>query len=150
MPCSGGELKRLDYRINEWDHDFMRYIRALEKRKPVVLTGDLNVAHNEIDIYDPAKHHKIPGFAAQERASFNAFLKSGSGGFFDTYRYFYPSTRKYTFWPANHISLAYNSRLRNKGWRLDYFVLSKSFMPYAVDSLIHNDYLGSDHCPIEL
>ena len=91
MPCSGNELKRLDYRINEWDVDFMRYIRALEKKKPVVLTGDLNVAHHNIDIYTPDIHHKIPGFAPQERESFTQFLKSGdNGGFYETYRYLHP------------------------------------------------------------
>ena len=118
-----------------------------------MLGGDLNVAHQNIDIYDHEIHQKIPGFVPKEKESFTEFLKSGSnGGFFDTYRYFHPRSQQYSFWNRiNHVGVqSYNSRLYNRGWRLDYFVLSRSCMPYAVDSLIHNDYLGSDHCPIEL
>lgn len=136
VPSSGEMLRRLDYRVNEWDADFMRYIKALEKRKPVILCGDLNVCHHEIDIHDPNNKYKIPGYAPQERANFNEFLKSG---FVDTFRYFYPYQQQFTFWSDIAFG-SYNSREKNHGWRLDYFVLPKSFMPYAVDSTIHKEY----------
>ena len=141
VPNAGEGLKRLDYRTKEWDRDFIRYLKALERRKPVILSGDLNVAHQEIDIYDPAGKARLAGYTPQERANFDELLRKG---FIDTFRYFYPTQRAFTFWSARGPSM----RARNAGWRLDYFLSSKSFMPYIGDSSIHIDYMGSDHCPI--
>ena len=118
-------------------------MKKLEETKPVVLGGDLNVAHKEIDIYDTKGKEKVPGFSPQERKSFDDFL-SGSG-FIDTFRYLHPEEVKYTFW-----SVRANLRPANKGWRLDYFLASSKAMPYVQESLIHNEYYGSDHCPISL
>ena len=141
VPNAGEGLKRLEYRTKEWDRDFLRYLKALEERKPVILTGDLNVAHQEIDIYDPAGKHKYAGFTPQERGNFDELLRKG---FIDTFRYFYPTERRFSFWTARGP----NMRARNAGWRLDYFVATKEFMPHIADSTIHTNYMGSDHCPI--
>ena len=143
VPNAGEKLKRVEYRTNEWDRDFRGYLEALEKEKPVILAGDLNVGHQEIDIYDPKGKHKSPGFSPQERANFTEFLKSG---WVDTFRAFYPETVKYSFWSMRFGNL----RPRNMGWRLDYFVVSENFLKYCEDSLIHNEYFGSDHCPVQL
>lgn len=140
VPNAGEGLKRLDYRVNEWDKDFARYLKALEKRKPVILAGDLNVAHQEIDIYDATGKHKMPGYTPQERANFSDLLKLG---FVDTFRHFHPSDKKFSFW-----SMRAKLRPRNMGWRLDYFVASQAFMKHCCDSTIHSDIMGSDHCPI--
>ena len=118
VPNAGEGLKRLDYKIKEWNQDFHNYLKRLEieRRKPVVLAGDLNVAHKEIDIYDPKGKEKVPGYTPQERQSFDKLLKRG---FCDTYRHLYPTRIQYTFWSVR-------ARLRpvNKGWRLEYFLLS--------------------------
>lgn len=109
----------------------------------MILGGDLNVAHKEIDIYDPKGKEKVPGFSPQERKSFDDFLNDS--GFVDTFRNLYPDQVKYSFW-----SVRASLRESNRGWRLDYFLGSKDAMPLIEDSLIHNDYWGSDHCPVEL
>ena len=132
VPNAGEGLKRLDYRIKEWDHDFHDYLKSLEssRNKPVILAGDLNVAHNEIDIYDPRGKEKVPGYTPQERLSFTSLLDRG---FIDTYRQLYPERVQYTFW-----SMRANLRPSNRGWRLDYFVLSEEGggLLKVVDSVI--------------
>ena len=148
VPNAGDGLKRLDYRINEWDAEFHAYLKRLEqeKGKPVLLGGDLNVAHNEIDIYDPKGKEKVPGYTPQERQSFTELL---SKGFRDTYRDLYPVRVQYTFW-----SVRQNLRPSNRGWRLDYFLLSKDhetkYGIELVDSIIDEQQMGSDHCPIAI
>ena len=142
------ELRRLDYRITEWDLDFHNYLKALEsdKAKPVILAGDLNVAHQDIDIYDPKGKHKIAGFTPQERESFAELLDRG---FIDTFRRLYPEKVQFTFWNQRQ-----RMRADNRGWRIDYFLMSDDFEKKhkikLVDSVIHDQILGSDHCPIEL
>ena len=131
-PNAGEGLKRVDYRTKEWDADFFAHLRKLEETKPVVLGGDLNVAHKEMDIYDTKNKHKVPGFSPQERKSFDDFL--GDSGFVDTFRHLYPDQVKYSFW-----SVRANLRPVNKGWRLDYWLASKKAMPFVQDSLIHNE-----------
>jgi exodeoxyribonuclease III len=118
VPNAGEGLKRLQYRITKWDVDFHTYLKQLEteRGKPVILTGDLNVAHNEIDIYDTKGKEKVPGYTPEERQSFGKLLSSG---FVDTFRHLYPDLVKYTFW-----SVRQNLRVVNKGWRLDYFLIS--------------------------
>ena len=143
-PNAGEGLKRLAYREKEWDVDFFEHLKNLEKLgKAVICTGDLNVAHKEIDIYDPKGKEKVPGYTPQERESFDAFLKSAD--FVDTFRELHPEAVKYTFW-----SMRANLRPVNKGWRLDYFLVNRKFFGMVEDSLIHNEFMGSDHCPIEL
>lgn len=149
MPNAGEGLKRLDYRINEWDADFFAYLKHLEadRGKPVVLAGDLNVAQYEIDVYDTKNKHKVPGYTPQERASFTDLIENK--GFCDTFRHLYPMTIKYSFW-----SVRQNLRPSNRGWRLDYFLLSQDHESrYGIqlnDSIIDNEQFGSDHCPIAL
>lgn len=129
---SGEALKRVNYRVDEWDVDFFKFIAKLEeKQKPVILSGDLNCAHEVIDIYDPAGKEKIPGFSPQERKSFGDFLERQD--FVDTFRHFYPTKMQYTFW-----SLRQNLRKYNKGWRIDYFLINRAYMRHVHDSLIHD------------
>ncbi|CAN6450615.1 unnamed protein product [Victoria cruziana] len=143
VPNSGDGLKRLDYRVNQWDPSLANYMKELEKSKPVILTGDLNCAHEEIDIYNPAGNRRSAGFTDEERQSFESnFL---SNGFVDTFRRQHPGVIGYTYWGYRH-----GGRRTNKGWRLDYFLVSESIADNVHDSYILPDVLGSDHCPIGL
>ncbi|MFL2106114.1 exodeoxyribonuclease III [Desemzia sp. FAM 23991] len=141
-PNSQSELKRLDYRVR-WEQDFLAYLTELDIRKPVILCGDLNVAHKDIDLKNPQRNRGNAGFSDEERAQFEALL---SNGFVDTYRYFYPETEgSYTWW-----NYRFNARKNNAGWRIDYFCVSQKLIPFLEDAKIHNTILGSDHCPVEL
>ncbi|XP_020539313.1 DNA-(apurinic or apyrimidinic site) endonuclease, chloroplastic isoform X4 [Jatropha curcas] len=143
VPNSGDGLKRLSYRIGEWDLSLSNYLKELEKSKPVILTGDLNCAHQEIDIYNPAGNRRSAGFTDEERQSFGTnFL---SRGFVDTFRKQHPNVIGYTYWGYRH-----GGRKTNKGWRLDYFLVSESIADKVHDSYIVPDVNGSDHCPIGL
>ncbi|MBR6404535.1 MAG: exodeoxyribonuclease III [Eubacterium sp.] len=142
VPNSQNELKRLDYRM-EWENDFREYLSKLAKEKPVIMCGDLNVAHQEIDLKNPSSNHKNAGFTDEERGKFSELLEAG---FVDSFRYKYPDlTDTYSWW-----SYRFNSRVRNAGWRIDYFVVSDSIKDKIVDAKIHNEVYGSDHCPVEL
>ncbi|UII23123.1 exodeoxyribonuclease III [Fulvivirga ligni] len=141
-PNSGQGLKRLDYR-QTWDEHFLAHLKKLEEKKPVILCGDLNVAHQEIDIARPKQNYnKSAGFTQQEIDGFGRYLE---GGFVDTFRHFYPEEVKYSYW--NYM---FNARANNVGWRIDYFLVSKIMMDQVKAAHIHNEYLGSDHCPVEL
>ena len=141
-PNSQNELKRLDYRM-EWEDAFREYIISLDKKKPVVFCGDLNVAHKEIDLKNPKTNHMNAGFTDEEREKMSVMLASG---FTDTFRYFYPDTEGvYSWW-----SYMFKAREKNAGWRIDYFITSKSLDEKLVDAKIHTDIMGSDHCPVEL
>ncbi|WOK99120.1 DNA-(apurinic or apyrimidinic site) lyase, chloroplastic [Canna indica] len=143
VPNSGDGLKRLTYRVKEWDPSLSRYIKELEQSKPVILTGDLNCAHEEIDIYNPAGNRRSAGFTWEERESFQTnFL---SKGFVDTFRRQHPNAVGYTYWGYRH-----GGRKTNKGWRLDYFLVSENIADKAYDSYICPDVSGSDHCPVGL
>ncbi|PSS15697.1 DNA-(apurinic or apyrimidinic site) lyase [Actinidia chinensis var. chinensis] len=143
VPNSGDGLKRLSYRVTEWDPSLSTYMNELEKSKPVILTGDLNCAHEEIDIYNPAGNKRSAGFTDEERQSFEAnFL---SKGFVDTFREQHPGVVGYTYWGYRH-----GGRKTNRGWRLDYFLVSKSIADKVHDSFILPDVTGSDHSPIGL
>ncbi|GMH08143.1 hypothetical protein Nepgr_009983 [Nepenthes gracilis] len=143
IPNSGDGLKRLSYRVAQWDPSLCNYMKELEKSKPVILAGDLNCAHQEIDIYDPAGNRRSAGFTVEERQSFEMnFL---SKGFVDTYRKQHPGVVGYTYWGYRH-----GARKTNKGWRLDYFLVSESIAAEVYDSYILPDINGSDHCPIGL
>ncbi|XP_042394028.1 DNA-(apurinic or apyrimidinic site) endonuclease, chloroplastic-like isoform X1 [Zingiber officinale] len=143
VPNSGDGLKRLNYRIEEWDPSLSKHMKELEQSKPVILTGDLNCAHQEMDIYDPAGNRRSAGFTKEERDSFEMnFL---SRGFVDTFRKQHPNAVGYTYWGYRH-----GGRKTNKGWRLDYFLVSESISDMAYDSYICPDVPGSDHCPIGL
>ncbi|KAJ8899029.1 hypothetical protein K2173_008853 [Erythroxylum novogranatense] len=143
VPNSGDGLKRLSYRITHWDPSLSSYMKELEKTKPVILSGDLNCAHQEIDIYNPAGNRRSAGFTDEERQSFGEnFL---SKGFVDTFRRQHPNVVGYTYWSYRH-----GLRKTNKGWRLDYFLASESIADYVHDSYILPDIHGSDHCPIGL
>lgn len=141
VPNAGDGLKRLDFRLN-FEIDLIDYLKELDKNKPIIYAGDLNVAHNEIDIKNPKSNERNAGFTIEERTAFTNLLNQG---FTDTFRYKYPDTIKYSWW-----SYRFNARLNNAGWRIDYFVVSNRIIDLVNDSLIHNDILGSDHCPIEL
>ena len=142
VPNSQEELKRLDYRM-VWEDDFLAYVKKLEKTKPVIFCGDLNVAHREIDLKNPSSNRRNAGFTDEERAKFDAALKSGLT---DTFRYFYPDQENiYSWW-----SYRFQARARNAGWRIDYFVVSDSLRDRLQDAKIHTDITGSDHCPVEL
>ena len=141
-PNSQNELKRLDYRM-EWEDAFLKYLKELEKSKPVILCGDLNVAHTEIDLKNPKTNRKNAGFTDEEREKMTALLGSG---FTDTFRYFYPDKEGvYSWW-----SYRFKAREKNAGWRIDYFISSKELNDKLISADIHTDILGSDHCPIEL
>ena len=141
-PNSQNELRRLEYRM-KWEDDFRNYLVALDRKKPVVLCGDLNVAHKEIDLKNPSTNHKNPGFTDEERGRFTQLLDSG---FIDSFRYFYPdAVGAYTWW-----SYIGGARSRNAGWRIDYFVVSEKLKDSICAPKIHSDIMGSDHCPVEL
>ena len=141
-PNSQNELARLSYRM-DWERDFLEYLTKLEERKPVVWCGDLNVAHQEIDLKNPKTNRKNAGFTDEERACFTRVLESG---FIDTFRYFYPDQEGiYSWW-----SYRFRAREKNAGWRIDYFLVSSSLREKMVDAKIHTQVLGSDHCPVEL
>ena len=142
VPNSQDELKRLDYRM-KWEDDFLAYLKKLEEKKPVIVCGDLNVAHKEIDLKNPKTNRRNPGFTDEEREKFTAWLEAG---FTDTFRYFYPDQKEiYSWW-----SYRFKAREKNTGWRIDYFVTSASLNDKLADAKIHTDVLGSDHCPVEL
>ena len=141
-PNSQNELKRLDYRM-KWEDDFREYLLKLNKKKPVILCGDLNVAHNEIDLKNPKTNRKNAGFSDEEREKMTTLLNSG---FTDSFRYLYPDKEGiYSWW-----SYRFNARKNNAGWRIDYFITSDSIKDKIIDSKIHTDIMGSDHCPVEL
>ena len=140
-PNSQDGLKRLDYRLS-WEADFLSYLQRLDAQKPVILCGDLNVAHEEIDIKNPKSNRRNAGFTDEERSAFTTLLASG---FRDTFRTLYPDEVKYSWW-----SYRFQARQKNAGWRIDYFVVSERLMPQVADAKIHTDILGSDHCPVEL
>ena len=141
-PNSKRELLRLDYRI-QWENDFLIYINKLNNSKPVIVCGDLNVAHEEIDLKNPKTNHKNAGFTDEEREKMTELLSSG---YIDTFRYLYPdSEERYSWW-----SYMMKSRERNIGWRIDYFITSKCLSANIVDAEIHQEILGSDHCPVTL
>ena len=141
-PNSQDGLKRLDYRM-KWEDDFQAYIRGLDGKKPVILCGDLNVAHEEIDLKNPKTNHKNAGFSDEERAKMTQLLDSG---FTDTWRFFYPDLEGvYSWW-----SYRFRAREKNAGWRIDYFITSKSLDEKLIGAKIHTDVFGSDHCPVEL
>ena len=141
-PNSQNELKRLDYRMT-WEDDFRAYLSELSKKKGVVLCGDLNVAHEEIDLKNPKTNRRNAGFTDEERNKMTELL---SAGFVDSFRHFYPDqTDIYSWW-----SYRFKAREKNAGWRIDYFIVSEDMVGRMKDSKIHTDVFGSDHCPIEL
>lgn len=141
-PNSQEELRRLDYRMR-WDDDFRAYLKKLEEKKPIIVCGDLNVAHKEIDLKNPKTNRKNAGFTDEERAKFTTLLESG---FTDTFRYFYPEQEGiYSWW-----SYRFKAREKNAGWRIDYFLTSDSLKDKLRGANIHTDIFGSDHCPVEL
>lgn len=141
-PNSQNELARLPYRM-KWEEDFLAYLKKLDEKKPVILCGDLNVAHEEIDLKNPKTNRKNAGFSDEERAKMTELLASG---FTDTFRYFYPDLEQvYSWW-----SYRFKAREKNAGWRIDYFITSKRLDGQLEDAKIHTTVLGSDHCPVEL
>lgn len=141
-PNSQDGLKRLDYRM-KWEDDFREYLMRLDKVKPVIVCGDMNVAHKEIDLKNPKTNRKNAGFTDEERNKFSQLLASG---FTDTFRYFYPDKEGiYSWW-----SYRFKSREKNAGWRIDYFITSKRINDKLQKAAIHTDVLGSDHCPVEV
>jgi exodeoxyribonuclease-3 len=141
VPNAQDGLKRIDYRM-EFEDDMREYLSYLDERKPVIYTGDLNVAHNEIDLKNPKTNIGNPGFSYEERGKFGELL---SAGFADTFRELYPEEEKYSWW-----SYRFQARAKNVGWRIDYFVTSKRLIEKVQDSKIHTDIFGSDHCPVSL
>ena len=141
-PNSQRELARLDYRM-KWEDDFRKYLKKLDKIKPIIMCGDLNVAHNEIDLKNPKQNRKNAGFTNEEREKMTELLEAG---FIDTYRFMYPEKENaYTWW-----SYMANSREKNIGWRIDYFVISDRIKENIEDAYIYSDVMGSDHCPVGL
>ena len=141
-PNSQDGLKRLDYRM-EWEDDFRAYVKELAAKKGVVICGDLNVAHQDIDLKNPQNNHYNPGFTDEERGRFITLLKSG---FIDTFRHFYPDQRDiYSWW-----SYRFQARQKNVGWRIDYFLASENLKDRLRGAVIHTEIFGSDHCPVEL
>jgi len=140
-PNSQDGLKRLDYRM-QWEDDFRQYLLSLDQQKPVILCGDLNVAHEEIDLKNPKTNRMNAGFTDQERQKFTELLQSG---FIDTFRTLYPEQVTYSWW-----SYRFQARQKNAGWRIDYFVTSERLRPHIQDAKIHTEIFGSDHCPVEL
>lgn len=141
VPNAQDGLRRLDYRM-QWEDDFLRYIKTLDARKPVIFCGDLNVAHEEIDLKNPKTNHKNPGFTDEERGKFSTLL---ADGFTDTFRTLHPKEQIFSWW-----SYRFHAREKNVGWRIDYFVVSDRLMPQVESASIHTDIFGSDHCPVEL
>ena len=141
-PNSQDGLKRLDYRM-KWEDDFQAYLKSLDKKKPVIVCGDMNVAHKEIDLKNPKTNRKNAGFTDEEREKFTQLLQKG---FIDTFRFFYPDkTDIYSWW-----SYRFHAREKNAGWRIDYFVVSERLAEKLEGASIHNEVYGSDHCPVEL
>ena len=141
-PNSQNELARLEYRM-QWETDFLLYLKKLEEKKNVILCGDLNVAHQEIDLKNPKTNRKNAGFTDEERGKFTELLQAG---FIDTFRYFYPDQEGiYSWW-----SYRFSARAKNAGWRIDYFLVSEGLKDRLVDAKILTEVLGSDHCPVEL
>jgi exodeoxyribonuclease-3 len=141
-PNTKRDLERLPYRYEEWDKAFLKYVCELQKIKKVVFGGDLNVAHMPIDLKNDKANKEKNGFTSEEREGLSNYLENG---FIDSFRYLYPEKVKYSWW-----SYMGKARANNSGWRIDYFILSKSFKDDLIDSCILNDILGSDHCPIKL
>ena len=140
-PNSQEELRRLDYRM-QWEDDFQAYLHNLDKRKPVIVCGDMNVAHQEIDLKNPKTNRCNAGFTDEERQKMTQLLDAG---FTDTFRWKYPEEVTYSWW-----SYRFKARERNTGWRIDYFLVSNRLQAEVLDAKIHTDILGSDHCPVEL
>ena len=141
-PNAQDELRRLDYRM-EWEDDFRDYLVSLASTKGVVVTGDMNVAHEEIDLKNPKTNRRNPGFTDEERGKMTELLQAG---FVDSFRYFYPDTTDaYSWW-----SYRFHAREKNVGWRIDYFLVSESLKPNLVAASIHPEIFGSDHCPVEV
>lgn len=142
VPNARDGLARIDYRM-EWEDAFRAYVTALSEKKPVIFCGDLNVAHNEIDLKNPKTNRGNPGFSDEERGKFTELL---AAGFVDTFRYFYPDAEgQYSWW-----SYRFHAREKNTGWRIDYFVASESIKDRLRGACIHQEIFGSDHCPVEL
>ena len=140
VPNSKQQLERLDYRMT-WEDAFLSYVKKLEENKPVIFCGDLNVAHQEIDLKNPASNHHNAGFTDEERGKMTAIL---TNGFTDTWRYFHPDTEGvYSWW-----SYRFHAREKNAGWRIDYFIVSDVLTPKLKDAMIYTDVYGSDHCPV--
>ena len=140
-PNSQDGLRRLDYRMN-WEDDFKSYLLDLDRKKPVIVCGDMNVAHEEIDLKNPKSNRRNAGFTDEEREKFSILL---SAGFSDTFRSLHPDQVTYSWW-----SYRFRAREKNAGWRIDYFVTSERLRPQIEDSKIHTEIFGSDHCPVEL
>lgn len=140
-PNSQNELKRLDYRM-EWEEAFRQYVCGLDAVKPVVICGDLNVAHNEIDIKNPKSNRRNAGFTDEERNAFSVLLDAG---FADTFRQLHPDTQTFSWW-----SYRFSARAKNAGWRIDYFLVSKRLMDSVTAAEIHTEVMGSDHCPVSI
>jgi exodeoxyribonuclease-3 len=140
-PNSKDGLLRLDYRM-EWEDSYLAYLKGLEEKKPVIFCGDLNVAHEEIDLKNPKTNHRNPGFTDEERGKFTALVNAG---FIDTYRYFNPDKVEYSWW-----SYRFKAREKNVGWRIDYFCVSEALKDRLESASIHTEVMGSDHCPVEL
>ncbi|MBQ7104031.1 MAG: exodeoxyribonuclease III, partial [Anaerotignum sp.] len=141
-PNSQAENARLDYRM-DWDDAFRAYVKGLDEKKPVIICGDLNVAHNEIDLKNPKTNRRSAGFTDEERGKFTELLEAG---FVDSFRHFYPDLEGiYSWW-----SYRFKAREKNAGWRIDYYVTSESLREKLVDAKIHTQVMGSDHCPVEL
>jgi exodeoxyribonuclease-3 len=141
-PNSQEKLARLDYRM-KWEDDFRAYLKKLEENKPVIVCGDMNVAHKEIDLKNPKTNRKNAGFTDEERGKFTELLKHG---FIDTFRYFYPAMEgAYSWW-----SYRFSARAKNAGWRIDYFLVSEGVEEKLVDAKIYTEVMGSDHCPVGL
>ncbi len=142
VPNAQDALKRIDHRI-KWEDAFRQRVIELNKTKPVIICGDLNVAHNEIDLKNPKANEGNAGYSAEERGKFNELLQAG---FTDSFRYLYPDSEGvYSWW-----SYRFSARERNAGWRIDYFLVSNDFKEHIEDAKIHTDIFGSDHCPVEL
>ena len=142
VPNSQDGLRRLDYRM-AWEDDFRAYLKSLDERKPVVVCGDLNVAHQEIDLKNPKSNRRNAGFTDEEREKFSLLLEAG---FTDTFRYFYPDKEEiYSWW-----SYRFKAREKNAGWRIDYFLASNRLRPQLKSAAIHTEIFGSDHCPVEV
>ena len=141
VPNVKRDLSRLEYRM-KWEDDFRKYLKKLEKTKPVVMCGDLNVAHEEIDLKNAKANVGNAGFTNEERAKFTELLKAG---FVDTFRYFNPDKEQYSWW-----SFMGHAREKNIGWRIDYFVVSKSIIKKVANATIYDNVMGSDHCPVGL
>ena len=140
-PNSQDELRRLEYRM-KWEEDFQSYLHKLDESKPVIVCGDMNVAHQEIDLKNPKTNHRNAGFTDEEREKMTQLLNNG---FIDTFRTLYPEQVTYSWW-----SYRFRAREKNTGWRIDYFLISERLRDRLVDAKIHTETMGSDHCPIEI